>query len=161
VEDLGGGSGYIKVGGVREADRQWFQATGNWSNVQYVGGSSAGADQLEVAAYDATTGSFVYSSQFNATTLNHANPTITAQSFSVSANQAVSVPSHLSVSNPSGDSLTAYWVEDLGGGSGHLTVGGVSEALRAPCGSHAMTGTGRHAASRWLTEVERIWLTGG
>jgi hypothetical protein len=128
VEDLGGGSGYIKVGGVREADRQWFQATGNWSNVQYVGGSSAGADQLEVAAYDATTGSFVYSSQFNATTLNHANPTITAQSFSVSANQAVSVPSHLSVSNPSGDSLTAYWVEDLGGGSGHLTVGGVSEA---------------------------------
>ena len=129
VEDLGGGSGYIKVGGVREADRQWFQATGNWSNVQYVGGSSAGADQLEVAAYDATTGSFVYSSQFNATTLNHANPTITAQSFSVSANQAVSVPSHfgayrtraVTASPPTG-------VEDLGGGSGHLTVGGVSEA---------------------------------
>jgi hypothetical protein len=145
---------------VSEVDGQWFQATGNWSNVQYVGGSSTGADQLEVAAYDATIGSFVYSSTFTATTKGII-PTITAQSFSVFPNRAVSVAGRLSVSNPSGDSLTAYWVEDLGGGSGHLTVGGVSEALRAPCGSHAMTGTGRHAASRWLTEVERIWLTGG
>jgi hypothetical protein len=127
VEDLGGGSGYLTVGGVREVDQQWFQATGNWSNVQYVGGSSAGADQLKVAVYDATTGSFVYSSKFNATTVNHANPTITAGNFSVYPGQAVSVASHLSVSNLSGDNLTAYWVEDLGGGNGHLTVGGVSE----------------------------------
>ena len=105
-----------------EADGQWFQTTSNWSNVQYIGGSSAGADQLEVAAYDATTGSFVYSSQFNATTISHANPTITAQSFSVPPNQAVSAASHLSVSNPSGDSLTAYWVEDLGGGVADLRL---------------------------------------
>jgi len=87
-----------------------------------------GVDQLEVAAFDATTGSFVYSFTFGATTKSHIFPTITAQSFFVSPNQAVAIAGDLSVSNPSGDSLTAYWVEDLGGGSGHLTVGGVSKA---------------------------------
>ena len=128
VEDLGGGSGHLTVGGVSEADGQWFQATSKWSNVQYVGSSSAGVDQLEVAAFDATTGSFVYSFTFSATTKSHIFPTITAQSFFVSPNQAVAIAGDLSVSNPSGDSLTAYWVEDLGGGSGHLTVGGASKA---------------------------------
>jgi uncharacterized lipoprotein YmbA len=116
VEDLGGGGGHLTVGGVSEADGQWFQATGNWINVQYVGGSSPGADQLVVAAYDATIGSFVYSSNFTATTISHANATIAAGNFSVSPKQAVSISSDLRVSNPSGDSLTAYWVEDLGGG---------------------------------------------
>ena len=80
VEDLGGGSGYLTVNGVREVDQQWFQANSNWSNVQYVGGSSAGADRLEVAAYDATTGSFIYSAKFSTTTISHTNPTITAAS---------------------------------------------------------------------------------
>jgi hypothetical protein len=132
VEDLGGGSGHLTVGGVSEVAGQWFQATGNWSNVQYVGGSSAEVDQLEVAAFDATTGSFVYSFTFSATTKSHIFPTITAQSFFVSPNQAVAIAGDLSVSNPSGDSLTAYWVEDLGGGSGHLRS--VAQARRTDSG---------------------------
>ena len=41
------------------------------------------------------------------------------------------------------------------------TVKELRRRFGAPCGSHAMTGTGRRAASRWLTEVERIWLTAG
>ena len=57
VTDLGHGSGHLTVEGVSEADGRWVQAASNWSNVQYVGGSAAGTDQLEVAVYDATTGS--------------------------------------------------------------------------------------------------------
>jgi hypothetical protein len=125
VEDLGGGSGHLTVGGVTKSDRQWFQASSNWSNVQYLGGRSAGTDQLEVRVYDATTGSFVYSSTFGAAT--RLPPTVTGQNFSVSANQAVSIANDLRVSNPSGDNLTTYWVENLGGGSGHLTIGGATD----------------------------------
>jgi hypothetical protein len=55
-------------------------------------------------------------------------PTITAQNFSVSPRHAVALANELSVSNSRGDNLTTYWVADLGRGSGHLTVGGVSEA---------------------------------
>lgn len=65
-------------------------------------------------------------------TQTRVSPTVTAQSFSVSPNQAASIASDLSVSNPSGDSLTAYWVEDLGGGSGHLRS--VAQARRTDSG---------------------------
>src|ERR1700757_1396292 len=107
VEDLGGGRGHLTVGGVSAADGQWIQAASNWSNVQYAGGSSAGTDQLEVAVYDATIGSLVYSSRFNATTTPpHVDPTVTGKNFSVSGNHAVSLASDLRVSNPSRDNLT-------------------------------------------------------
>ena len=54
--DLGGGSGYFTVNGVRQADGAWFSASPS-ANVVYVGGSSPGSDTLEVGVYDATTGS--------------------------------------------------------------------------------------------------------
>ena len=81
VTDLRHGSGHLTVGGVSEADGRWVQAASNWSNVQYVGGSAAGTDQLEVAVYDATTGSLVYSPSFSATTTG-VNGASTAQNFS-------------------------------------------------------------------------------
>jgi hypothetical protein len=127
---MGGGSGYLTVGGVVESDGQWIQVASNWSNVQYVGGSTGGTDQLEAAVYDATTGSLVYSSTFGATsTVSHVDPTVMGHSFSVTRNQTVSLvsASGLSVSNPSGDSLPTYWIEDLGGGSGRLKVGRTTE----------------------------------
>src|SRR5579883_1105772 len=125
VEDLGGGSGHLTVGGTTVSDGQWVQVGGNLSNVQYVGGSSNGADTLDVCVYDNTTGSYLYSQKFQATTY-HVTPTLIGQSFSVSQGQAVGLSPFLSLSNPSNDSMGAYWVEDLGGGSGHLTVGGTA-----------------------------------
>jgi hypothetical protein len=62
VRDDGGGSGHLTVGGVAQADGPWWvRATSNWSNIQYVGGSSGGTDRLEVLAWDATTNSWVSS----------------------------------------------------------------------------------------------------
>jgi hypothetical protein len=72
--DEGGGSGYFTVNGIPQADGQWISA-GTSDVVQYVGGSSAGSDQLEVGVYDATTGSYAYSSLFNGiTTASQSNP---------------------------------------------------------------------------------------
>jgi len=68
IEDLGGGTGHLTVGGVAEPNNTWIQATSKWGNVQYVGGSSLGSDNLEVRVFDATTNSFVYSQPFTATT---------------------------------------------------------------------------------------------
>src|SRR6185312_6914126 len=57
--DLGGGSGYFTVNGVRQADGAWFSASPS-ADVEYVGGSSLGSDTLEVGVYDATTRSNIY-----------------------------------------------------------------------------------------------------
>jgi hypothetical protein len=59
--DLGGGSGYFTVNGVRQADGVWFSASPS-ADVEYVGGSSPGSDTLEVGIYDATTGSDISAS---------------------------------------------------------------------------------------------------
>src|SRR6202140_932225 len=127
VEDLGGGSGHLTVGGTTESDGQWVQVGSNLSNVQYVGGSFNGTDTLDVCVYDNATGSYIYSPSFQATTY-HVTPTLTGQSFTVSAGQGVGLSSFVSLSNSANDSLGSYWVEDLGGGSGHLTVGGTTES---------------------------------
>jgi hypothetical protein len=74
VLDHGGGTGHLTVGGTVEPDGQWIRASANWSNVQYVGGSSAGADSLRVEAYDATTHAWVASSYFKATTTTSPSP---------------------------------------------------------------------------------------
>jgi hypothetical protein len=55
-EDLGGGSGYFTVNGVRQADGEWITA-GPSADVQYVAGSSPGSDTLSLGIYDATTNS--------------------------------------------------------------------------------------------------------
>ena len=68
VEDLGGGSGHLTVGGTTVANGQWVQVGSNWSNVQYVGGPSKGTDTLDVTVYDSSIGSYVYSPTFTATT---------------------------------------------------------------------------------------------
>ena len=125
VEDLGGGSGHLTVGGIAESDGQWIQADSNWTNVQYVGGSSVGTDTLELEIYDSTIGSFIGSPTFTATTT--VAPSVTAQSFSVSENQSVAISNDFSVSNPSGDSITQYWFWDGGTGNGHFTVAGTTE----------------------------------
>ena len=83
VIDAGHGTGHLTVGGTVEPDGQWFKASSDWSNVQYMGGSSAGTDPLKVEAYDATTHAWVLSNVFKATTAAHVNPTITAANFSV------------------------------------------------------------------------------
>ena len=74
VIDGGHGTGHLTVGGTVEPDGQWIVASANWSNVQYVGGSSAGTDALKVEAYDATTKSWVLSNVFKATTASPSPP---------------------------------------------------------------------------------------
>jgi hypothetical protein len=74
VLDHGGGTGHLTVGGTVEPDGQWIRASANWSNVQYVGGSSAGTDSLRVEVFDATTHAWVLSNVFKAATASPSPP---------------------------------------------------------------------------------------
>ena len=123
-EDLGGGSGYFAVNGVRQPDGVWIYAT-PLENVQYVGGSSPGSDTLGVGVADATTNSN-FSTSLVATTI-HVAPVVTAvASVSLVEGQSISASSLIaSISNPSGDDILEDIYEDLGGGSGYFTVDGL------------------------------------
>jgi V8-like Glu-specific endopeptidase len=123
-EDLGGGSGYFTVNGVRQADGVWISAALS-ENVQYVAGASPGSDTLGVGIYDATTNSNISASVI-ATTI-HAAPVVTAvPNVSLAEGQSISASSlFASISNPSGDDILEDIYEDFGGGSGYFTVDGL------------------------------------
>jgi hypothetical protein len=60
--------------------------------------------------------------------VSHVPPTINVQNVSVPANASIPASSMiLSVSNPSGDTITAYEFRDDGTGNGHFVVNGVSQ----------------------------------
>jgi hypothetical protein len=126
-EDLGGGSGYFTVNGVRQADGVWISAFSG-ETVKYVAGSSPGSDTLGVGIYDATTNSDI-STSVVATTM-YAAPAVTAVP-SVSLGEGQSISASLliaSISNPSGDDIANDIFEDVGGGSGYFPVNGVRQA---------------------------------
>jgi hypothetical protein len=67
--DQGTGNGHFALGSVIEPDNQWIYALSTQLDaLQYVGGSSAGQEPLDVDAYDFTTGTYTQSSQLTATT---------------------------------------------------------------------------------------------
>ena len=94
------------------------------SIVQYVGGSSAGTDQLTVNVFDATINEWVGAASLSAIT---AVPTLTANSFTVAVNQSIAAASFFTVSKCGSDNITKYQFEDTGGGSGHFAVNGTSQ----------------------------------
>ncbi|HXR03279.1 MAG TPA: hypothetical protein VN836_01055, partial [Verrucomicrobiae bacterium] len=68
-EDNGGGSGHFTLAGAIEPDGKMFTINANnLSNVQYVGGGSAGTDTLIVDAYDATATTWLPSVTISAVT---------------------------------------------------------------------------------------------
>jgi Tryptophan-rich Synechocystis species C-terminal domain len=68
-KDEGGGNGYFSVNGVAQPDNTVISvSTANLSTVQYVGGPSPATDTLQVGVYDATTGTYDWSSPFTAST---------------------------------------------------------------------------------------------
>jgi hypothetical protein len=129
-EDLGGGSGYFTVNGVRQADGVWISATPS-ENVQYVAGASPGSDTLGVGIHDATTNSNI-STSVVATSI-HAAPMVTAvPNISLGEDQSIPASSLMSISNPSGDDILENIYEDLGGGSGYFTVDGLKYSNGIP-----------------------------
>ena len=124
-EDSGGGSGHFTKNGILQPDGTLITVSANdLSIVQYVGGSSAGTDQLTVNVFDATINEWVGAASLSAIT---AVPTLTANSFTVAVNQSIAAASFFTVSNPGGDNITKYQFEDTGGGSGHFAVNGTSQ----------------------------------
>ena len=125
--DGGSGNGHFILNGVVQPDGQWIDVTvANLSSMQYVGGADPGSETLFVEAYDATTGNWSAFSQLTATTKT--SVTVNAENVSVGERSLIAGASLItSISNPSGDTISAYWFDDFGTNGGYFTVGGVAQ----------------------------------
>ena len=127
--DAGGGSGHLTVNGIALSDNSWVDVTtANLNTVQYVGGSSAGADTLDVEVYDATTATWSASSSLTATTTAlHVAPTVSASDVSVAENTSAAASSLPSTTVYPYDDIV-YITDEIDGfwfqGLGHLNAVG-------------------------------------
>ena len=90
--EIGLRSGHLTVGVRLSWMGIGIGASANWSNVQYVGGSTDWIYLLKVEVFDATSQSWIISSAFKATTTTP--PAITATNFSVSPSQSIAISPH-------------------------------------------------------------------
>ena len=123
-EDLGGGSGYFAVNGVRQADGVWIYAT-PLENVQYVGGSSRGSDTLGVEIADAKTNINFLKLHYRHDNTRRACFMCGCERIARRGSVDLRVLPHRLNLNPSGDDILEDIYEDLGGGSGYFTVDGL------------------------------------
>jgi hypothetical protein len=125
--DDGGGGGYLSLDGTMEPTDTWITvAASDLSQLEYVGGSSAGSETVDVAAWDGDNWSYYQTA--TVTTQAALLPVITVQSGTVDANAVLQASTLIgTVTDPNGFAITAYDFRDDGGGGGYLSLGGVTE----------------------------------
>lgn len=128
LKDLTGG-GYFRVNGTRQTENQAFSVTAaNVANVEYVGGSAAGTEALQVRAFDGKDWSASAGLTMTTTAVStgpNQRPVVTATNGTIRAGQAVAAKSLFQVSDANGDAITRYAFWDGGSGGGYFRVNGV------------------------------------
>jgi Ca2+-binding RTX toxin-like protein len=122
--DEGSGGGHFALNGVTQASGTWITVSAaDLSKLTYVGGSAAGNEIVDVAAYDG----HAWSNSASATMITVANsgnpPVITTQNQSVNQNSAIQASSLIaSVTDPNNDAIAFYEFRDNGAAGGHFSL---------------------------------------
>lgn len=127
--DDGSGGGHFILDGVPQLDHNWIiVGASDLSRLIYVGGAGAGAETVDVAAWD---GQWSLYESVTATTLaSQSNlPTLAASNQAVFQNTSIAASTLIaSVSDPNGLPITSYGFRDDGTDGGHLAVNGVAQS---------------------------------
>jgi len=128
--DDGGGGGHFSLNGVTQATGTWITvAARDLSELQYIGGVAAGTETVDVAAWDGANWSYFQTATVTTDAVSSVLPVITAKNQAVAAGGSIAAASLIaSVSDPGGHSITEYDFRDDGGGGGHLSLSGVTQA---------------------------------
>ncbi|MBL8705928.1 MAG: S8 family serine peptidase, partial [Rhodospirillales bacterium] len=125
-------SGYFTINGTRLAANTLADITAaEFAQVNFVGGSAAGTDTVAVAAFDGSVwGDYKVFTVTTAPAQANQAPVVSASDAAIGAGQSVALSSLISVSDPNGDTITAYRFADGGvaAGSGHFTINGATLA---------------------------------
>jgi len=127
-----GGSGYFTINGATLAANTLAEiSAAQLAQVNFVGGSTSGADTVAISAFDGTAWSdYKVFTMTTAAAPPNAPPVVSASNGNVNGGQSVALSSLISVSDANGDAITAYRFADgtATGGSGYFTVNGATQA---------------------------------
>jgi hypothetical protein len=139
------GSGYFTVNGITQSANQTIEVAANQlTTVRFVGGSTTGDNNIQVAAFDGQVWSNWRS--FNIATTNNA-PVVSATSPQTANINQIIVP-QFSASDPNGDTITSYRFFDgnSSANSGYFTLNGV----RQPANQTFLVTPQQLSSLRWV-----------
>jgi uncharacterized delta-60 repeat protein len=127
----GAGTGHFSIAGVQQAEGQWLQVTqAELSQTTFTAGQSGG-DDIYLSAYDAA-GLNTLTGVHVSALVNHApvvNQPSGASVTASSAGEVLQFSSLLTASDPDGDALTYYILDNTpGAATGHFSIAGVQQA---------------------------------
>ena len=129
--DEGTGGGYLSLNGVKQASVSWVTVVASdISKLVYIGGSVAGVENIDIAAYNG----IAWSSYSVATVTTKASllPALLVQSQSVNSGDAILGSSLItSYSDANQLQITSFRFWDEGTAGGYLTLNGVKQASGA------------------------------
>ena len=125
--DDGTDGGYFSLLGVKQAANAWITvSSADLSKLTYVGGSGAGTENVDVAAWD---GQWSYYQTATVTTTLPSLPIVVAHDQSVNTNASIQASILItSKSDPNNNAITSYEFRDNGDGGGYLSLSGVKQA---------------------------------
>ena len=125
--DDGVGDGYFSLSGVKQAANAWITVSAaDLSKLTYVGGTGAGSETVDVAAWD---GQWSYYQTATITTIGIAPPVVVVNNQTVNANASFKASNLIaSVSDPNNFIITYFDFRDNGSGGGYFSLNGVKQA---------------------------------
>ena len=124
--DNGTGGGYFTFNGIKQAENTWINVgAADLSKLVYVGGTLAGSETVDVAAWD---GQWSTYRTATVTTVAAILPVVLVSDQIVSANSSIQASTLIaSVTDSNNYAISSYQFRDTGGG-GYLALGGVKQA---------------------------------
>ena len=129
--DDGGGAGYFTLNGGTQPSGSWITiSAANLANLVYVGGTTAGNETVDVAAWDGVSWSYYQTVAISTESISP--PVMTLQNQTVNTGATLQASLFVkSVSDSGGNSITSYAFRDDGGDGGYFTLNGVKQADNA------------------------------
>ena len=127
--DNGASGGYFVLNGNKQSNGVWITVSSTQlDKLLYVGGSAAGSETVDIAAYDDHAWSVYKTSTVTTNLIQYAAPAIVAQDQTVSTNGTIQAATLLvSVTDPNGFTISTYGFWDEGSGGGYLSLNGVKQ----------------------------------
>jgi hypothetical protein len=127
--DNGIGGGYFIFNNSKQNSGEWITVSAaQMDKLLYVGGASAGAETVDIAAYDDHAWSTYKTSTLTTTAVVYAAPVVVAQNQTVSTNSSIQANTLIaSVTEPNNYAIASYGFWDEGLGGGYLALDGVKQ----------------------------------
>ncbi len=157
-DDVAGG-GYFSLDGVAQGTNPIAVSAAQLADLDYVGGTDPGTEQVWVRASDGLEwGAWKSWNMTTALHIPNAAPVATAETATAIVGQSVAAASLFSVTDADGDAVAAYQFWDSTAGNGHFSVNGMAQGVNVAIAVSAADLANTQFVASGTTGSDLVWV---